>query len=52
MNYHELKRFVRHLHDTGALSLPPESLEVAIREYSSEETIENLDQLSLDSPVA
>lgn len=37
MTYEEAMRFVRRLHGTGVLSVPPEAIEAAVRSYVKEE---------------
>lgn len=38
MTFDEAMKFLRHLHETGALSVPPEAFEAAVRSYVKEES--------------
>lgn len=37
MTFEEAMKFLRRLHETGALSVPPEAFEAAVRAYVKEE---------------
>jgi hypothetical protein len=36
MTYEEAMKFLRYLHETGVLSIPPEAFEAAVRSYVKE----------------